>query len=530
VHDDYTRVLKLDQIHDEETLRQAARLLEAENQRLIGLVIKQREEIAALKGESPEAMQQKLAQLEEQLARANAQLYSASSERRETETSEAEEKKKTEKPAHKGHGPRAQASLPVVEEKHEVPEDQRVCGVCGGALKEMVGQSEDSEEIDVVERRFVIRKHRRAKFRCACNQCIKTAPGPLKLMPAARYSIGFAIEVATQKYAYHMPLARIARQMGHEGLVIDSQTLWDQIEQLGRALFRVPAQIKSYTLSQPVIGVDETRWPLMSDKGRIEGEAKSWYAWAVTTPNAVHYTIAAGRSTDVADSVLERYGGVVMADGYDVYETLNKRRNGAYTLVHCWAHVRRKFVDVEKFFPEQCRQILDLVAQLYAIEKKADTGPASERLARLGALRATESRDVVRRIQSWAMETGAMPQSGLGRALAYMGDCWKGLIRFLEDPRIPLDNNATERALRGPVVGRKNHYGSRSRRGTEIAALYYTLIESAKLNGIDPRKYLRHAAEAALQKQPVLLPHQYAERFGRDTAADAAGDDLAHVD
>src|SRR4029077_16053041 len=129
------------------------------------------------------------------------------------------------KPAHKGHGPRAQASLPVVEEKHDVPEDQRVCGVCGGALKEMVGQSEDSEEIDVVERRFVIRKHRRAKFRCACNQCIKTAPAPLKLMPAARYSIGFAIEVATQKYAYHMPLARIARQMGHEGLVIDSQTL-----------------------------------------------------------------------------------------------------------------------------------------------------------------------------------------------------------------------------------------------------------------------------------------------------------------
>jgi len=160
-----------------------------------------------------------------------------------------------------------------------------------------------------------------------------------------------------------------------------------------------------------------------------------------------------------------------------------------------------------------------LIGELYAIEKKAGTGPPGERIERLRELRNTESREVVRRIQAWAISTGALPQSGLGRALAYMGECWKGLVRFLDDPRIPLDNNATERALRGPVVGRKNHYGSRSRRGTEIAALFYTLVESAKLNGVDPRKYLRHAAEAALTNGTVMLPSAYAARFGRDADA-----------
>lgn len=509
-------MLKVDQIHDEETLRQAARLLEAENRRLAELVLKQREEIASLKGETPEALQQKLALLEQQLARANAQMFGTSSERRGN--SETSPEPKSDKAPRKGHGPRQQ-TLPLVEEKHELPADKRVCDQCGGALTEM-GQSEDSEEIDVIERRFIIRKHRRLKYRCSCNACIKTAPAPLKLVSGGRYSIAFAVECAVQKYAYHMPLARMARQMGHEGLEIDSQTLWDQIEQLGAVLSRVPKQIRGHVLSHSVVGVDETTWPMMSDKGRVEGESKSWYAWAIATPDAVHYSIAPGRSTEVAETVLTGYNAVVMADGYDVYETLAKRRGGNFTVAHCWAHVRRKFVEIEKFFPERCAEIVALIGELYAIEKKAGSGPPDERIERLRELRNTESRDVVRRIQSWAIGTGALPQGGLGRALAYMGECWKGLVRFLDDPHIPLDNNATERALRGPVVGRKNHYGSRSKRGTEIAALFYTLVESAKLNGVDPRKYLRHAAEAALTKTTVMLPSEYASRFGAD-----AGDD-----
>ena len=117
---------------------------------------------------------------------------------------------------------------------------------------------------------------------------------------------------------------------------------------------------------------------------------------------------------------------------------------------------------------------------------------------------------IVTKIQQWALEQRALPQSGLGKAIAYMGGRWKGLVRFLDDARIPLDNNATERGLRGPVVGRKNHYGSRSRRGTEVAALLYSLVESAKLCGLEPKSYLRRAVTAALAGQQIPLPHEVA--------------------
>ena len=124
-----------------------------------------------------------------------------------------------------------------------------------------------------------------------------------------------------------------------------------------------------------------------------------------------------------------------------------------------------------------------MIGELYAVEREAAEDPDPE--ARRARLRGERSREIVGRIHRWALETEALPQSGLRKAIEYMGSLWKGLIRFLEDPRIPLDNNASERALRGPVVGRKNHYGSQSRRGTEVAALFYSAIESAKLAGVE---------------------------------------------
>ena len=125
-------------------------------------------------------------------------------------------------------------------------------------------------------------------------------------------------------------------------------------------------------------------------------------------------------------------------------------------------------------------------------------------------LRNERSRQVVQQIYDWAVEAKQrfLPQCGLVKAIDYMLRLWPGLVRFLEDPRIPLDNNHSERGMRGPVVGRKNHYGSRSRRGTEVAALFYSLIESAKLVGLDPREYLRRAVQAKLRSERIPLPHE----------------------
>ena len=143
-----------------------------------------------------------------------------------------------------------------------------------------------------------------------------------------------------------------------------------------------------------------------------------------------------------------------------------------------------------------------------ALPAAAGVATADERLALRGRLRHERSRAIVHEIQTWALAQRALPESSLGKAITYLLGLWAGLTRFLDNPCIPLDNNRTERGLRGVVLGRKNHYGSRSRRGTEVAALFYSLIESAKLCGVDPKRYLLTATRAALaDRATVTLPH-----------------------
>jgi hypothetical protein len=175
-------------------------------------------------------------------------------------------------------------------------------------------------------------------------------------------------------------------------------------------------------------------------------------------------------------------------------------------LAHCWAHVRREFVEVEKTSPQLCGELLDRIGELYAIEKKC-RGPEGEDLKKA---RDEESRLVIDRIVEWVYKAipKCLPESGLHKAIGYMINMWPGLVLCLDDPSIPLDNNGTERAARGPVLGRKNHYGSHSLRGTEVAATFYSLVESAKLNGLDPRLYLRVAVRAGLRHETVPLPHE----------------------
>jgi transposase len=166
------------------------------------------------------------------------------------------------------------------------------------------------------------------------------------------------------------------------------------------------------------------------------------------------------------------------------------------------AHVRRKFVEIESHYPWQAQEILDLIGELYAVERDVLThnveDSSAARLALRARLRAERSRALIERIRVWAESQRVIPRSGLGQAIGYMQELWAGLTRFLNDPLISLDNNPVERALWGLVVGRKNHYGSRSSRGCEVAALFYSLIETAKLCGVEPKSYLLRATSRAL--------------------------------
>jgi transposase len=498
---------RLAQEKDPEVLHKAIELLQNHNR---ALTEKIKELLAALKeAKGDSAFQQlRLAALEQQLAKLTKQVFGSTSEQRTTDaepdgaSADGDDRSKDDKKKKRpGHGPKEQPKLPVIEVEHDLDEADKVCPNCGGGLHEMEGQYEESDEIDVIPLRFVVKRHKRKKFACHCGSCIETAIGPDKLVPGGRYSVDFAIYVAISKYGDHLPLERQVRMMAREGLVVTSQTLWDQIEQLTRVIESVMPRLRSYVLGHSVVGADETTWELF---GKKPGQGKSWYVWMLRVETAVYYAIREGRSFKTAEALLASFAGVLMCDGYVAYISLS----AAYPrvmLAHCWAHVRREFVEIEKSFPKQCGEVLDLIGELYAIEKKCRTEGED-----LKAARDQKSRRVVDRIEEWFYRSlpTCLPESALHKAIGYMVHMWPGLVLFLDDPQIPLDNNGTERAARGPVVGRKNHYGSHSLRGTEVAATLYSLVESAKLNHLEPRFYLRVAVRAGLHGETVPLPHE----------------------
>jgi len=482
-------------------LRAAAQALHDENVRL-------REENARLRtqlGESSSLAEENAA-LKDLLARREHALFGRSSERRGRSGSAS----KPERTPQTGHGPREQPEIEHVTIRHELLPEERVCPCCGGQLVPLGNAVESSELISVTERAFAKETHEQVVYRCACNSAVVTAPGPLRLQARGRYSVKFAIEVAIAKYADHLPLERQVQIMKREGLRIDSQTLWDQLDVLAKHLLPTYEAIIAEILATPVIHADETRWPLL-DNGKTK-ENKVFQAWGLVAPELVAYRILDSRGKAAAATVLGEYEGVVMADAYTVYTSL-AAETGKFEVAHCWAHVRRKFVECEKNFPEEAGVALALIRDLYAVEREAEGDSRA-------ALRAERSRPIVDKLMDWARETRptVLPRSGIGEAIGYMLNIEEGLRRYLSDPRIPIDNNRCERALRGVVLGRKNHYGSRSRRGTEVAAILYTLMESAKLAGVSPRAYLQAATELAIRSPgQVLMPKQFKAQQAAET-------------
>ena len=398
-------------------LRQIAVLLERENAKLHAKVQTLLAELATLRSGDGTPTADQLALLQELLAQRERALFGPSSERRPRPTAE----ESTPPAPRRGHGPTRQLKLPMVEVVHELPAAEQTCPQCGGTLKEWRGQTEDSEEITVVERRFVLVQHQRKKYRCACNGCVQTAPAPPRLAarPDARgnrYSAEFAVEVAVNKYLDHLPLERQARVMSREGLTIESQTLWDQIDALATVLQPTYEALRGYVLSAPVIGADETWWRLFGGP-----EKKRWWAWSVSRDDAVTYTILESRSQEAARQVLNGYRGVVVADGYGAYDAL-ARAGPSFTLAHCWAHVRRKFHDAEPHYPEPCAEVLALIGQLYAVERRfpdADLGADEDLRAAARDLRASARRahsaPIIEAIRAWAHRQRALPESSLGK-------------------------------------------------------------------------------------------------------------------
>jgi len=525
-------VVDIDQEKDPEVLRQAAKLALADNERLVRRIVALTEELAELRGKSGPDKQLEMERLQEQLAELRGDLYGRSSERR----GRGRKKKRSRKPR-TGHGPKPQLRLERVQTEHHLEEADRVCPKCGGTLEPWTGQQEETEEVDVIERRFVIRVHRKHKYRCCdCRDHVETALGPEKLIRGGRYSLDFAVSVALAKYGDHLPLERQVRIMRREGLEVSSQTLWDQVWALSQALRPLYDAIGTYVRSSPVICADETYWRMLSKKSKGK-----WYLWGACRRRGAYYEIQDSRSKEAGAKLLHDFSGTLVCDGYGVYVALAKDRAaalqlrleqaggegaragpGPLTLACCWSHARRPFVKLEGRHPKDCEHALELIGKLYDVEREvpfeaAEDDELAKQLGLRTRLRDEVSRPIVAELMDWAAKALGryLPSSKMGEALGYLLNQRSRLETYLDDPLVPIDNNQMERGLRNPVIGRKNFYGTKTERGAEAAAVIYSVIESCRLAEVEPKEYLAYAARHAIAQrgEPTLatplLPHKY---------------------
>jgi transposase len=393
-------------------------------------------------------------------------------------------------------GPTAQPRLPVIEREFVLDDADRTCPSCGGGLAPMKGQFDESEMIDVVEVEYRVVKVKQQKYVCRCGGCVETAPGPERALSGSRYSLPFAIKVVLDKWLDHIPLERQARILDRHGLTITSQTLWDLAYSVSKRLALVDAALMKHVLAQPVLGLDQTSWP------RLETDAtKPWQMWALTAPGVVVHRIRDDKSAATFGALVGDYHGVIIADALGTHEA-GARASPGIVLAGCWAHVYRRFEEAAPDHPD-AERALAWIGALYELDRVA-----ADDASRRGELRRTKAPAILDELKAWLWSHAENTAVSIGKAAAYTLGIWDRLVRFVDDARIPLDNNATERAIRGPVVGRKNHYGSKSRNGTEVASRLYSILETCKLHDVDPGRYL-HAAVIAADRGELVLPWSF---------------------
>ncbi len=502
-------MIHVDTEKDIERLRAFARCAEKENRLLRTRLAQALTRLAEVQGVEQQSL------LLEEIKQINKELESGEglqnkSERRNRASQKTETEKEKEKTAQRGHGPRAQPDLPVEEEVLFLDDADQICPQCGDILLPIEGQFEESELIDVIDVRYKLKTIRRQKYRCCDSTCqhIDTAlPSEDRMIEGGRYSIDFTVHVIDQKYNHHMPLSRQVKAMDADGLQVTTSTLWD-LTWYSAGLFEATWRaLGDLQRKQTVMGVDESRWRLLGRKG----EAKPQII-ALTTLVGIYYDFRMNKRAETISKVLQDFSGNLVVDAISIYPAVRKMHhdgynNGtrsvpAFTISNCWVHGRRNFIKAEVDFAE-AGEMIEFIGKLYKIVEVAEREkvPNQERTFWVDGALAV--------IRNWLLTTRPTPGTSLEKAIQYMNNHWKALTVFRDRREVWLDNNATERALRGPILGRKNHYGSKSSRGMKAAAIFYSLVETCLLLGVNPKTYLSTALRK-LKRNPgtVFLPHE----------------------
>jgi transposase len=504
--------------------------------RLLAEVDQLRAEVASLRRENLELRQQAgywhsrhadavrritaLEQENEQLRGENRKLQAERFGRRSEKQSGSDRSNELEDPAdakpkrQRGRQPgqpapqrRDYSHLPAREQFIDLPEAEQICPDCGLPLKACGTEDSEQLEIEITVYRRVIRR-RRGQRTCGCpGPRTFTAPPAPKLIPKSLLGVSVWVEILLDKFASYRPTQRLLAQWRLLELDLAAGTITDGLQRLEPLFKPIMEALLQRNRQSHYKQADETRWLVFVERqGKI---GFGWWLWNFNSEDTVVYILDESRSHRVPeDHYSPQAGGVLMVDRYSAYKAMLQVKNGTLILVFCWAHVRRDFVRVGKGWPQLkswALAWLRRIRDLYRWNRQRLANPADP-AAQAGLRQAVAAmrQQLDTELADPALRTPAC------KVLTSLQEHWSGLTHFVDDPRIPMDNNLSERRLRGPALGRKNYYGSGAPWSGCLAAALFSILATLQLWQINPRLwlqwYLQSCAEAGSQVPNDIEP------------------------
>lgn len=420
----------------------------------------------------------------------------------------------TEVKAHQRRGGRKPLpeNLPRVEIIHDLPDAEKHCAC--GCLKEKIGEA-ITEQLDIIPAKVRVLKHIRPKYTCKhCDMPPECAPLPPQPIPKSQVSAGFLAYVITSKYADALPLYRQCHILNRGGIDYARNTLCQQVVKAGELIQPLINLLQDQALSYPVLQMDETVLQVLNEPGK-SAQSQS-YLWVMRggppRQSSIIYHYDPGRGQAVPKRLLADYQGFLQTDAWHAYDAVHGDK---ITAVGCWAHARRKFKDAEKAQPKskqtrsgKIQKAISYIQKLYAVEKRLPDNATDEQILHA---RQCDSVPILNALHDWLMKQNLNPQSKLGQAIEYTLKYWNRLTVYCTDGRINIDNNLIENKIRPFAVGRKNWLFSTSQAGAKASANLYSLIETAKANGLNEYDYLKWVfaklpAANTVEEIEALLP------------------------
>jgi len=385
------------------------------------------------------------------------------------------------------------------------------CEQCGNVLSKI--DDDVSEQLEYVPSSFRVIRHVRPKYSCKCCNTIVQASAPSRPILRSYAGPGLLAHVAVAKFCDHLPLYRQSQIYSREGVALERSTLADWVGQICHLLRPLNDALQVYVLDASKIHGDDTPVPVLqpgrksTKLGRLWGYLRDDRSAGDDTPPAVWFSYTPDRKGKWPAEHLATFSGTLQADGYAGYNALYA--TGRINEAACWAHVRRKFFEIDKVQPNSfATDVLHTIASLYAVEKTIKGKPPDQRVA----TRQARAGPVLETLKQQLQKTlSQIPRKfPLAKAINYALTRWDALSRYVDDGNLEIDNNPIEREIRPVALGRKNYLFAGSDAGGERAAMMYSLINTAKLNGVEPEAYLTHVlsviAEHPVNQVEELLP------------------------